>query len=100
MISQLSANNPNCPFIFSMCGDVHHTGGVLTVCGQGMSFVFLQLLACKTKKKKIGNNHIGSIAWTPMIDYDSAGFYNIYIQDFAVAGQKLGIDADTYNRFG
>jgi hypothetical protein len=33
-----------------------------------------------------------------MIGYDTDGFYNIYIQDFAVNGQRLGIDSSVYNQ--
>lgn len=79
MIAQLSAdNNASCPFIFSLCGDVHRVGGLLTVCGGG-------------------NNHIGQNQWTPMIGYDSQGFYNVFVVDFAVNGQRLGIDSSIYN---
>jgi hypothetical protein len=77
MIQQLSANNANCPAIFSLCGDAHHQGGIISVCGEG-------------------HHHIGKNQWTPMVNY-AAGFYNVFVVDFAVNGKRLGIDSSVYN---
>lgn len=76
-IDTLSKENSNCPRIFSLCGDVYHQGGVLTVCG-------------------VGNHGTGSVQYTPMVNYEQ-GFYQVYTVDMSVAGQRMNIPSRYFN---
>lgn len=78
LTAQLGSSS--CPFIFSMCGDVDHSGGVLTVCGEGQ-------------------HHTGKNQYTPMVQYDQ-GFYNIHVVDMAINGQRLNVASHYYNDGG
>ena len=72
----LSKNDPSCPNVFSMCGNLD-VGGAMTICG-------------------IGNHHSNPIEWTPMIDV-SSGFYNIHTVDMSVNGTRLNLNERVYN---
>jgi hypothetical protein len=76
MIDTLSSQNPSCPKIFSLCGDSHVTGGIVSVCG-------------------FPSRYENTVQWTPMVE-PSSPFYKIQVNGFSANGQPLNVRSSAF----